>query len=304
MPARFDLRGRAKAILRLTAYLAIVSVGLGALGVRAARAEAGKAGLAFGRQLLPLVELESERSTIRLNGQPLFVSSAITSGPIGAILDRFERDCAGGSHAAETRFAPRLDVFRREAGSREGVVFCFAHGERSFADAALRYRSSRDLGEFGDLRYAYVTRTDDGRARVVATWTEGSFKLDAETETGDAAGSDPEEAPRPPHARRVLSATLGQAPGQASGPASGQTFGQARYGMYAFASSESPEAVARFYDRAMAERRWVAIRAPGTGPTERSWVKDGVQILVSASVDSSERTLVSIGELGAQAAQR
>lgn len=303
-------RARAKALVRLTAYLLVVGIGLVAVGLRAARAEAGKAGLALGRQLLPLLELESERTTIHINGQSLFVSSVVVDGTPSAILDRFEHECSGTSGRAEdwpkaagartnapgSRLAmPRLEVFRREAGEREGVVFCFAHGERAFADAAARYRETHDLGAFGSLRYAYATRTDDHRVRVVATWTEGSFRLDARTPSGEAEGSDPQAAPRPPGSRRLLSATLGEAP----------------YGMYSFSSSDAPEAVIGFYDRALGQAEWVAITPPpdvnGTsGPrgSARSYVKDGVQLLVSAVPDRDQRTLVSIGELGAQRAQK
>ncbi len=305
-------RARAKSLVRLTAYLLVVGIGLVAVGLRAARAEAGKAGLALGRQLLPLLELESERSTIHINGQSLFVSSVVVDGTPSAILDRFEHECSGTSGRADAEqwpkaagartnapgsrpFVPRLEVFRREAGEREGVVFCFAHGERAFADAALRYRETRDLGAFGSLRYVYATRTDDQRVRVVATWTEGSFRLDAQTPSGEAEGSDPQAAPRPPGSRRLLSATLGKAP----------------YGMYSFSSSDAPEAVIGFYDRVLGHAEWVAITPPPdvtgtTGPrgAARSYVKDGVQLLVSAIPDRDQRTLVSIGELGAQTAQK
>jgi hypothetical protein len=314
MATRLDFRARARALVRLTAYVAVVGLGLGAFGLHAAKAEAGKAGLALGRQLLPLVELESERSTIRINGQSLFVSSAIVDGTVGGILDRFEHECREGNASAKDAwptvartgvaarsFAPRLEVFRREGpNEREGVVFCFAaHGrDRAFADAARRYRETHDLGAFGALRYAFVTRTDEQRVRVVATWTEGSFRLDARAPSGDAEGADPEAAPRPPRSKRLMSATLGEAP----------------YGMYAFSSADSPEAVLHFYDDALSRAHWVAITPPAslspTAPSRaglehaRSYVKDGVQLLVAATPDRQQGTLVSIGELGAQSAQR
>lgn len=286
LPFLTRARARAAGLARLAAYVAVVGGVLGAVGVRAAKAEAGKAGLALGRQLLPLVELETERSTIRINGQSLYVSSAVVDGTPASTLDRVEHDCARGS------YAPPFDVFRREDPTgNEGVVFCFVHAPERTATAALAdFRATRDLGAFGTLRYAFVKRAEEGRVRVVSTWTDGSFRIDARLPNGDAAGSDPEAAPRPPRATRLLSATLGEAP----------------YGMYAFGSPDAPGDVMRFYDDTLAKAKWVVITAPpeknqdtSAPPVGRTYVKDGVQILVTASRDArADRTLVSVGELG------
>ena len=299
LPARAPLgtrlRARGAAVARLALYVAVVGLGLTGWGVHVAKADAEKAGLALGRQLLPLLELETERSAIRVNGQALNVSSAIVDGTPKSVLDRAQEGCDKGS------FAAPLDVFRKDRSDEEGVVFCFVRPPgRGLARALADFRATHDLGVFGALRYAYAKKTEDGRVRVLATWTEGSFRLDDTLPNGDASGSDPVAAPRPPRATRLLSATLGE----------GARGDNAPYGIYAFAAEGSPTEVMRFYDDRLAQSGWVRFAPPSevtasgvkvTGAPEegRIYDKDGVQLVVSASRRAGEpRTHVSVGELG------
>lgn len=330
------LAARSRAAMRLTAYLSVVGLGLAAIGVRAAKAEAGRAGLALGRSLLPLVELEAERSTIRLNGQTLYVSSANVEGAPSGVLDRLERECqasadgsanAGGwSEVATGRNAegrssgdnpsagtnanarwslPRLDVIRREEHG-EGVVVCFARRQGTLGDALTRYHETHDLGALGALRYAYAAPAEDGRTRVVATWTDGSFRIDAHLPNGDSEGSDPEVAPRPPHSTRLMSAAAAEM----------------NAGMYAFVTADSPTDTLRFYDEMLTKQQWIALgvptrspadasgnRALGEGPraldaTARTYLKDGAQILVKSEREVSGTTTVSVGEVGLRSRER
>ena len=308
--------GRMAALMRAGVVVALIAFGLLAFGLRAARADAARAAMALGRQVLPLLALETDKTSLRINGQDLFVSSAIVDGSVEDVLDRFEAQCAAAgsplaeawrkvAHDRKTEAAvsrlPRLDVVRRSERG-EGVVFCFVGGSTAgvtFEAALARFSKERDLGALGQLRYAFAKPSDDGRVRVMATWTEGTFKLDAQT-AGEAAGSDPSAAPRPPSSRRLLSASLVGAP----------------YGIYAYGTDASPEAVLRFYDRAMNEAKWVAVTPPEPArgrAAERIYVKDDLHVLVSAGPDgkspggprdSHPTTLVSIGELGAQGAQK
>ncbi|MFO0670245.1 MAG: hypothetical protein U0235_11545 [Polyangiaceae bacterium] len=184
-PLGTRLRARGAAVARLALYVAVVGLGLTGWGVHVAKADAEKAGLALGRQLLPLLELETERSAIRVNGQALNVSSAIVEGTPQSVLDRAQEGCDKGS------FAAPLDVFRKDRSDEEGVVFCVVRPPgRGLTRALADFRATRDLGVFGALRYAYAKKTEDGRVRVLATWTEGSFRLDDTLPNGDASGSD------------------------------------------------------------------------------------------------------------------
>jgi hypothetical protein len=303
MTMRSALARKTLGLLRAGTYLAIAGSIVALFAVRAAKAEAGRGALAFGHRLLPFVELETEKTGIRINGQSLYISSAVVSGNVDATLDRFEQECDGeaspladawpkASRAkAEPTIAsrfPRLDVFRREQGD-EGVVFCFAHGSgRSFEEAIALFHQTRDLGAFGQLRYAYVTRTSAERVRVVTTWTEGSFRAFARTPSGDTEGTDPEATPRPPASTRILSAAFESAP----------------YGLYAYTSHAAPGEVLGFYETSMREEKWVTIRPPDGhqgDETGRAFEKDGTQVLVSATRDRAGQTVVSIGEVGPQA---
>lgn len=293
-PPRRSLRARGAAFVRLALYLSVVGIGLTGWGVHVAKADAEKAALALGKKLLPLVELETERSALRVNGQALNVSSAIVDGTPKSVLERAGEGCDKGS------FAAPLDVFRR-ATDDEGVVFCFVRPPgRGLSRALADFRATRDLGVFGALRYTFAKKTEDGRVRVLATWTEGSFRLDETLPNGDAAGSDPIAAPRPPRATRLLSATLGE----------GARGDNAPYGMYAFASADGPAEVMRFYDESLARGGWVRFAPPSevtasgvkvTGAPEegRIYEKDGVELVVSAARRAGDtRTHVSVGELG------
>jgi len=313
-------------VVRASAWLSIALGVVGAFGARAAKAEAGNAGLTLGRTLLPLLELESEKTSLKLNGEDLFVSSVIVDRSVSSVLDAFEAQCNDKSgpladawpKAARDGFAtskrggilpslPRVDVFRRDSsggsGDGEGVVFCFvdgSRGHRSFTEAAHEFARDRDLGAFGELRYAYVkgVRDDHGgavtKSRVIATWTGGRFRVGGSDARGDAFGSDPEAAPRPPDSKRLLSAALIGTP----------------YGMYAYSSAKTPRQVLGFYDAELGRARWTRIVDPAADGENggHAYERDGAQIFVAAvnevDGDAAPRTLVSIGELGVSGSRK
>jgi hypothetical protein len=101
----------------------------------------------------------------------------------------------------------------REERRGVGYVACFDLGrERAEIDVIVRrfraFRDSRDLHDFGDLRYVYAQPSSrEGHTHFVAIWSEGSLHMDQLlVETGDARGVDPDSIPRPPGSRRVLTA--------------------------------------------------------------------------------------------------
>jgi hypothetical protein len=161
-----------------------------------------------------------------------------------------------------------------------------------------------DLGAFGELRYAYVKGVRDGEAergradaitksRVIATWTGPRFRVGGTDAHGDVFGSDPEAAPRPPEAKRLLSAALIGTP----------------YGMYAYSSARTPGQVLSFYDAELGRARWTRIVDPSGETSGHAYERDGAQIFVAAVNEVDERareprTLVSIGELGVAGARK
>lgn len=224
-----DLASRA---LRVSSYVLAITLGLGALSARKAHADAKNAASLVGEQLLRLAETEEGAPhELSINGQTVRVTSAHTSMPLAEVLARFEKSCdehADGmvkdladlersfGRAPTAEGHPGIGMLRDDRDGR-GVVACFAAGA-SVGTAELgarleRFTRSYDLADLGDLRYVAARTLESGTTEVVASWTEGRFRLgEMFPATGDAAGEDPYAAPRPEMSRRVLSARDARAP--------------------------------------------------------------------------------------------
>ncbi|MFT3774350.1 MAG: hypothetical protein QM820_54005 [Minicystis sp.] len=129
----------------------------------------------------------------------------------------------------------------------------------------------------------FAQKTKTGRTHVVAAWTEGSFNVYALLpEAGkDAPGSDPQHAPRPPNAQRILSADIEGVP----------------YAVRIYDTSASPADVVKVYDAEMAGRGWApAFGVPGEGPEQRAFTRPGADLIVITNRDG-DRTLVSLVEM-------
>jgi hypothetical protein len=144
----------------------------------------------------------------------------------------------------------------------------------------LRATDPRELGE---LLYSYAERGPNGRTRVVTLWTRGGLDLSAMfPAAGDAAGDDSRLAPRPPQARRILSAS-----------AEGQPFGVRSY------ESERPaREVAAFYADWAKQQRWSPVASDAESGATAYLRDDGVQLFLSLH-ELEGRTWVTLTEAGA-----
>jgi len=196
--------------------LAVV-MGLG-FALHTARAELETRVLSTTRGILgvPDAWVRGKPRAITLNGAHIELASGRSEEPLGAVLDRAERECrrrSGGLHArAQARAATRLagGVLRIER-DREGLVACLDLGLSELAPEALAAKLS-DFARDGDLQQLGGVRML--RAQALA---HGTFFVTTESQgaaplwrmfpsEGDAPGVDPFELARPNGSRRLLSA--------------------------------------------------------------------------------------------------
>lgn len=216
-------------ILRLTATMSVV-FGVLAFGVyQRVQGQLGEQLLGAGSEMMMLADAERQDTPRQLfvNGQRIFFSSGMAPMPPREVLARFEARCEQVDAQLMAQFsevvaehpdapeARRLESFRpllREERDGVGFVACLDLGAGrlevdDYVQRFRRFRQTRDLHDIGDLRYVYVEPASNDRTHFVAIWSEGTLRFDhLMPETGDAPGVDPEGVPRPPGARRVVSA--------------------------------------------------------------------------------------------------
>jgi hypothetical protein len=282
---------RAMRVVRVSTYLTFVLAAAGVVTVARARAAVGDAVLSAGGELagVPL----GPANRVRLNGELVNVSSTMVDEAPAAVLDRIEAECR--SHVPLG-----LGVVRRDAGDR-GAVACLARGEGEGRLAILHdaqaMMAAGDLSKLGKLRYVTVERTPGAtKTHVVAAWVDGPLRFQAFTpkDGGDTPGSDPEGAPRPFAARRILTANLEGVP----------------YGVRVYDAKAAPGEVFAAYDRDAPAQGWRAIPAVAREleahkSAGRAFTKDGLDLMIFAAPDRRDptRTIVSIVETRAEQAR-
>lgn len=294
-------------LLRVSTYILALTLGLGLLGARHARAQAKDGASLVGEQLLRLAASDDQSAhELSINGQAVRVTSAHTSLPLGTVLDRFQKACddhADGmvkdladlesslARPATAEGFPGIGVLRDDRNGR-GVVACFAAGQAvdtSTLFARLqRFTTSYDFADLGDLRYVAARTLDSGVTEVVASWTEGRFRLDEMfPEHGDATGNDPRVAPRPAASRRILSANDVRAP----------------YGVFVYETHGSAAAALDAYATDARARGWTRHDAVTARDADvAAFEKSGVDLVVTTESVEGGATLVSIVELPAPGA--
>lgn len=145
---------------------------------------------------------------MHVNGARFRLLSMSFNETVSEALDRFEADCErDGGLLSDLGLSPTR--FRTEA-SGEGVLACFDTQGRKTADQLMarveRFTESADLSDIGSFRYV-VARQGKDTTTALVLWTEGSVPLkDMFPGESDAPGVDPQDVPRLPGTRRLLSA--------------------------------------------------------------------------------------------------
>jgi hypothetical protein len=290
-------------MLRLCAYFSCVSViGLLAAG-RALYAASREDAFGLGHELLGLSDLTSGAEVVLVNGERFHHAASATSEPLQRVLDRVEAHCQSNPGPAALvlerladrdpkrfeRHAPpgalRNAVFREEAATR-GMVLCFVAGPNSASPASFwaalrRFSTTRDLSSFGRLRYFFAETEQHGSTRVVTLWADTGLNLSSLfPKTGDAKGSDSNVVPRPPGARRTLSASAEGLP----------------FSVRSYESSQSLTATQSFYDAWMSEHGYQAAHAADSGAS--SYLRaDGYQVFLSL-LQTDQHTFATLTESG------
>jgi hypothetical protein len=289
--------------LRLSFYFSGVFIFLSVVSARVMYAHAKEAALAFGRELSGLSELTRDAEALLANGQRFRHASTVVEDDVPLVLDHLEAYCrahpglVGGALAELAARHPRLmaahgptDSLRhgviREGDAERGMLICFTDQRpgtlAELMEAARQLVETSDLTSFGQVLYSYAERTPGGRTHVVTLWAESGVDLGRMfPATGDAAGEDSRELPRPQNARRTLSAAAEGMP----------------FALRLYETSASPSAVQGFYDDWMREHGWQsAARAEAQGAT--AYLRaDGYQAFLSLSTLDA-RTYVTLTEAG------
>lgn len=288
---------RAKKLVRLGVYCSFVTMLAGGLALRSAYGSMKDAALELGSELGRLGDVGG-RTPIRLNGQPIYVSSTVQPVELDDLLDRVEARCErdpialadelpGLPEAAQKELRERqkareaAGVVRHQEGD-QGMVACFMRpegstwvGSRLAALNALA--ETGDLSKLGNLRYVYARRTDDGRTHVVTAWTDGAFNLfDLVPTNGDTPGSDIPGVPRPLRSVRMLTATADGVP----------------YSVRVYDSSAPAEAILAQYDRDLIDQGWEVLVAK-LKTHQRVYGREGEHLYVLPREDQG-RTLVTM----------
>lgn len=287
-------------VLRVLVYAMVVCLGLSALAARSAWGNLKESALVLGRELTQFGDLLGQSHRLRLNGEPVFVASALTDQTVQQVIDRFDAHCREYSGGLVQEFenlpaSVRSQVpvqFRgseaagilRHGGDHEAMVACLSQDGQEGSRGVMRHLDefvlTGDLASIGKLRYVYAKRTPAGKTHVVAVWTDGSFRVRnlVPMDGSEPPGSDPSDTPRPDGARRMLSAEVDGAP----------------YGIHIYEVAGKSDQVLASYEQEMPKRGWEPIPVVAAKESDaRGFQRPGSDILVIA-VPQGDRTYVSL----------
>jgi hypothetical protein len=294
----FRVFGILPRVLRVAAYFTFVAVVFLCVGARNVWGKAENGVMQIGSGLLAMGAVQGPDYTVRLNGQPVHLASVSVSAPVKVVLDHFQEFCheqAGPGPEDLIALAAKLKnpvpsqsawrglgVLRKEADG-EGVVACIVHGDAerwSLVPAVQEFSRTHDLQALGNLRYVVARKMPQGDTLVVTAWTNDSVLMDAILQrSGDAPGSDPDHAGRPPESRRLLTAGVDGSP----------------YRVNVYESRATADAVLTHYDESLPQSGWKAMPIVTKQlPTGRAYSRAGVDLMVFTGKSDDGATIVSI----------
>ena len=294
-------------VTRLMVYFTCVAMVLAIVAGRIAYAHAKKAAMETGAELVRLTDNAHMSGVyrLRLNGELVKITSAVSYTNHEVILDRFQKECEDHADGMETEFgslanAVTPDAYPRNEGhpgigvlrqsdDKGGMVMCFATGKATTTAETLArvadFAKTGDLGSLGSVRYVVAKKGENAPSHVVALWTEGSFNVNKMfPEEGDTPGNDAPGVLRPPSSRRLMTAYAEGAP----------------YGVRVYDSTMNKEALLAEYDKVMPATGWMTYpNATTAAPFSRAFSKDGHDIIVTTEPNPDGKgAQVSIVEMG------
>lgn len=304
--APFRVGAAVRRTLRVLVAGMVVFTGLGLLAGTRVYGQMKDAGQHFGDELLHLNEGDLAGDApgsyyrLRINDQPVMISSGVSRHPPGWVLDHFEKECKAhadglvdafqdmdealnADSSAPSRGSAGVGTLRSQRGDR-GFVACVATGRdvtrKELIERVAAAAASGDLGRLGDLRYVTVEPTAAGGTHAVAAWTKGRLSVgDMFPARGDAPGQDLPTAPRPSGSRRMLTAF-------AEGTA---------YGVNLYDVPASPQAARRDVDERLRSAGWLEMNFPdGISEHGAAYARGGSDLLVTfVPGETHERTAVA-----------
>jgi hypothetical protein len=289
---------------RAAAFCAFVFALSALVATRAVYGQVGESALSLGRDLVPFADLLYGAHTVRINGETMYLASAVSDESKGKLLDRFEAACREQSGGLFEEFdalpAAKKDELRRRApdlwslrfgavrreDASEGLVMCVAQhggsGMHDVIDRLTRLARTGELSELGNLRYAYVRATPTGRSHVLTTFTEGRFNLYRVLgRGGEPPGVDPPGAPRMPGTVRVLSVSSDGAP----------------YGVQSYQTDTAPGDVVAYYASELPKLGWKPMIADDKIYNTAIYERGGMVMSVSAvQVIAGAKTVLTFTE--------
>jgi hypothetical protein len=300
------------ALLRVQLY--VLCVGSVLFGVTLVRAYdktqhvLGELGVGL---LSGLGALKAGVEEVELNGERFRFGAATSMDAPETLVKEFESECEQAAGTLEEDLAPLLAEAERRgaklpdqsaahfttmvehADEREASHGgCFVRSKDSAQGSLWKrieeFATTGKLGSLGGFRYLRADRAEDSPyTRVLVLSSDDSLDIDRMLpDEGDALGSDPRVASRPPKSTRTFSARV---------VGSGQ-------GAYLYSSSESPEAVLAHYDREIVGKGFAPVSLPdgagGEMPGARTYAAAQGAIVLSALPDDDGSTVVTILEFG------
>lgn len=263
---------------RVLCLLLFLQLSASAFSLHRAKANLGEVMLSLGAQLMLYANARSQSAPrqILVNGLSLHLSTGTSADPPRRVLDAFAAMCKQRAGHLLRRLAARdlvrrgldselglLDGVLRVGDDRRGALACFDVGTpelslEELVERAERVAETGDFSALGALRYVSVEGTPEG-SFFVASWSEGSLRLSqAFPAQGDAPGRDPDGVPRPPRARRILSAS--------------ERGRSEHVGVYV--SQARSDELARFYRTELAARGFALLEAKGQRTTRHDFMAD------------------------------
>ena len=308
---------RVRGALRVATFLAAANLTATALLLPKAGAAAEEAVKQSGLELLKQIgpTLVGPPEVALINGQRMSLSSKLTPLSVAQVIERLGQHCREHSAglADEIAALPKGESALQQLpeGLRDpsrwlssetiakdgqvGQIACIARkgsggGLQGLVDRVLAFTESGDLAEIGDARYVVARRDEEsGQTHVLAMWTEGKFNIpEMFADTGDAPGADSPDVPRPPDARRVLSAQMAHR----------------SYAIRMYDTTRSHAEVLAYYEAQLGPRGFRNHPFPHASAEldlndhVRAFSKDGVAVIVVTSQTPAEQTGVSIIEMG------
>ncbi len=296
---KLHLRG----VLRVMGYSMFVSALIGTVALHSAYGDLKESALVIGRQLVQFQDLVGQSHRVRLNGEPIYVASAVTDQSVATVLDRFQKSCEENAGAMKQMFEQLPEAMQRDVAQKvpgkeglgiirqdadsEGYVACLAQkpGDdmTTLSNRLKEFVQTGDLSKVGDLRYAYAKRRDGAKkTHVVTVWSEGPLKIGRiiPADGSEPPGDDPANAPRPLDSVRMLSASVEGAP----------------YAVRLYDSRRSDQQVLSAYDEQMPKLGWQPIpNVADQVKYGRAYSREGVDMLVFAFAQGG-KSYVSIVE--------